>query len=58
MLGDPGPDRVSRYPGQIDLAPLQFDEKQHIDTPEHDGVDVKEVAREGAGGLRPKEIRP
>jgi hypothetical protein len=49
---------VSRYPGQIDLAPLQFDEKQHIDTPEHDGVDVKEVAREGASGLRPKEIRP
>jgi hypothetical protein len=31
LMGDPGPDRASRYPGQDDLASFEVDEEQHID---------------------------
>ena len=48
LLGDPGPDRVGGHAGQEDLAPLEVDEEQHIEPPERDGVDVEEVACEGA----------
>jgi hypothetical protein len=47
---------VGRDPGEEDLATLQLDEKQHIDAPEHDRVDVEEIAREGAGGLGSQEL--
>jgi hypothetical protein len=40
LLGDPGPDRVSRYPGQVDHAAVQVDEEQHIKATERDRIDV------------------
>ena len=58
LLGDPGPDRVSRYPGQEDHAALQVDEEQDIEAPERDRVDVEEVAGKGASGLGSQELRP
>jgi hypothetical protein len=58
LLGDPGPDRVSRYPGQVDHAALEVDEEEHINAPEHDRVDVKEVAGKGASRLGSQEVRP
>ena len=40
LLSAPGPDRVSRYPGQVDHAAVQVDEEQHIKATERDRVDV------------------
>jgi hypothetical protein len=40
LLSDPGPDRVSRYPGQVDHAAVQVDEEQHIKATERDRIDV------------------
>jgi hypothetical protein len=58
LLGDPWPDRVARHAGQKDLASLEVDEKQHIDTAEHDRTDVEKVtgqprsSRSGCGGTK------
>jgi len=42
LLGDPGPGRVSRYPGQVDHAAAQVDDEQGIEATQRDRVDVKE----------------
>src|SRR5512132_3895658 len=44
LLGDPGAIRVGRHPGQVDPPGVQFDEEQHIQPPQPDGVDGEEVA--------------
>jgi hypothetical protein len=49
---------VSRYRGQVDHAALDVDEEKDIQPTERDRVDVKEIAGNGASGLRPKETRP
>ena len=49
-------DRVGGRTSQEDLAALQVDEEQDINAPEHDSIDVEEVARERAGGLGPQEL--
>ena len=56
LLGDPGPDGVGCHAGQENLRSLDLDEKQDITPPERDRVDMEEVARKGAGGLRPDEL--
>jgi hypothetical protein len=58
LLGDPGPGRVSRYPGQVDHAAVQVDEEQDIEATERHRVDVKEVAAKGASRLGSQELRP
>ena len=58
LLGDPGSDWVGRHASQEHLPALQVDEEQHIEPSQGDRVDVEEVAREGAGGLGSKELRP
>jgi hypothetical protein len=57
-LGDPGPDWVSRDPGQVDHAALQVDEEKDIEATERHRVDVKEVAGKAASGLGFQELRP
>ena len=44
LLGDPGSIGVGRHAGQVDPAGGQFDEEQHIQPPQPDGVDREEVA--------------
>ena len=58
LLGDPGPDRVSRYAGQVDHAAVEVDEEQDIEASQRDRVDVEEVAGKGASGLGSQELRP
>jgi hypothetical protein len=47
---------VGCHAGQENLRSLDLDEKQDINPPERDRVDMEEVARKGAGGLRPDEL--
>jgi hypothetical protein len=47
---------VGGHAGQEDLATVEVDKKQPINALEHYGVDVKEVARESAGGLGLQEL--
>jgi hypothetical protein len=35
----------------VDLTAVQLDEEQHVQPPQPDGVDGKEVARDDLGGL-------
>ncbi len=58
LLGDPGSDRVGRHAGQEDLPALEVNEEQHVDPAQGYGLDVEEVAGEGAGGLCSEELRP
>ena len=58
LLGDPAADRMLGNTGQEDLAAFEVDEKQHVETTEHDCVDVEEVARQRAGRLSSKELSP
>jgi hypothetical protein len=51
LLGDPGTIGVGRHTGQVDPASGQFDEEQHLQPPQPDGVDREEVAGEDAGRL-------
>ena len=44
LLGDPGPIGVGRHAGQVDPPSGRFDEEQHIQPPQPDGVDREEVA--------------
>jgi hypothetical protein len=47
---------VGRHAGQEHHAAVQVEEEQHIGPPEHDRVDVKEVAGEGTGGLGAEKL--
>jgi hypothetical protein len=58
LLGDPGTIRVGRHAGQVDPAGGQFDEEQHIQPPQADGIDREEVAGEDAGCLLAQERPP
>jgi hypothetical protein len=58
LLGDPGAIRVGRHPGQVDPPGVQFDEEQHIQPPQPDGVDGEEVAGDDFCGLLAQERPP
>src|SRR5665213_641447 len=48
LLGDPVADRMFGDTSQEDLAVVEVDEKQHVETTQRDRVDVEEVAGERA----------
>ena len=57
LLGDPGGVGVGGHPGQVDPTSAQFDEEQHVQPAQPDGVDGEEVAGDDRGGL-PAQERP
>src|ERR1039457_5630499 len=57
LLGDPGPNRVCRDARQEDLATLEVDEEQHVETTQCDGICGEEVTHERPGRLSLEELR-
>ena len=58
LLGDPLAVGVGGDAGQVNPAGVQFDEEQHVQPLESDGVDGEEVARDDSGGLLAQECPP
>ena len=58
LLGDPGTVRVGAHAGQVDPSGVQFDEEQHVQSAQSDGIDGEEVAGDDAGGLLAQERPP
>jgi hypothetical protein len=51
LLGNPAAVGVGSHPGQVHPPGVVFDEEQHIQPPQPEGVDGEEVAGHGPGGL-------
>src|SRR5438128_10850195 len=58
LLGDPGAGRVGRAAGQVDASAAEFDEEEHVQPLQRDGLDGEEVDREHASRLRPQKRTP
>ncbi len=58
LLGDPAPIGVGGDPGEMNPPGVEFDEEQHVQPLEPDGIDGEEVAREDPGGLLTQERPP
>jgi hypothetical protein len=56
LLGRPYPGRVGGHPEDVDPAGGKLDHKQHVQALEQDRVDLEEVARQHALGLRGQEL--
>jgi hypothetical protein len=54
----PGAGRVRGDAGEMDAAPVELDEEQHVVATQHDGVDGEEVAGDDPGRLGTQECRP
>jgi hypothetical protein len=58
LLSDPGGVGVGGHAGQMDAAGVQFDEEQHVQPSQPDGIDGEEVAGQDSGGLLAKKRPP
>jgi hypothetical protein len=58
LLSDPGPDRMGRDARQEDLATLEVDEEQHVETTQCDGIHGEEITRQRPSSLSPEELGP
>src|SRR5713101_3745665 len=58
LLNDPGSCRVRRAAGEVDAPAFEFDEEEHVEAVQRDGLDGEEVAGEHARGLPAQEQPP
>ena len=58
MLGGPHAVGVSGHAEDVHAPGLYFHDEQHVEALEKDRVDVEEIARQQAAGLRPEECPP
>jgi hypothetical protein len=58
LLGDPGTIGVGGHAGQVDPAGGLFDEEQHLQPPQPDGIDGEEVAGDDGARLLAQERPP
>ncbi len=57
-LGGPGTGGVGGDPGEVHPSGVHFDEKQHVEPAQGDGVNAEEVSRHQAVGLGSDELAP
>jgi hypothetical protein len=58
LLGGPRAVGVSGHAEDVHAPGLYFHDEQHVEALEKDRVDVEEIARQQAAGLRPEECAP